>query len=327
MAERSTAEWYRVFGELEARGQSAIFEEWALAIANDAEVLALIDELPLQKRQPNLVFACARLLGVPESEYLIFRAWLLQNWASVAAEAQHRMTQTNEPRRCAAIMPALGLVAQHSDEPIALIELGASAGLCLYPDRYSYRYGDGWLDPTGGPSEVRIDVESTGSVPVPTMLPEIAWRAGNDLHPLDVNDADDVRWLTTLVWPEQNERRERVAAAIDIVRQDPPLLLAGNAIEGLGELAAAAPHGTNLVVVTSAMLVYLPYLERMRLVKAIRECDAHWVSLDGVGVLPDVDALHPHPVQGHFTLSLDGAPLADVGPHGQFVHWLGNPAV
>ena len=326
MAERSTAEWYKLFGEIEARGQSALFEQWALAISLDVEVLALIDELPLQKRQPNLVFACARLLGAPETAYEGFRAWLIRHWTSVAAETQQRMTQTNEPRRCAVILPALGLIAEQTNQPLALLELGASAGLCLYPDRYSYRYGDDWLDPADGPSCVRIEVEPTGAVPVPSAMPVIAWRAGNDLHPLNVNDDADVQWLTTLVWPEQNERRQRVAAAIEIVRQDPPLLLGGNAIERLGELAELAPHGTNLVIVTSAMLVYLPYRERMRLVDAIRESDAHWISLDGVGVLPDVDAAHPHPVLGQFTLSLNGAPLAEVGPHGQYVHWLRDPA-
>ncbi|MEO7349747.1 MAG: hypothetical protein ABIW32_07820 [Terrimesophilobacter sp.] len=61
------------------------------------------------------------------------------------------------------------------------------------------------------------------------------------------------------------------------------------------------------------------------LVSAIRQCDAHWISLDGVGVLPHVDAQHPHPAPGKFTLSLDGVPLADVGPHGQFIHWFAKP--
>lgn len=326
VTERSTADWYRLFGEVEARGQSAIFEEWARGVANDAEVLSLIDELPLQKRQPNLVFACARLLGAPEVDYAGFRTWLMAHWASVATEAKQRMTQTNEPRRCGAILPALGMIAAHTAQPIALLELGASAGLCLFPDHYSYRYGQSWLHPADRPSRVRVDVQTKGAVPVPATLPEIVWRAGNDLHPLDVRDDADVRWLRTLVWPEQHERRERVDAAVEIVREDPPLLVAGDARERLDELATLAPPNAVLVIVTSAMLVYLPYRDRMRLVDAIRGRDAHWISLDGIGVLPDVDAQHPHPVRGDFTLSLDGVPLANVGPHGQFVHWLGHPA-
>jgi hypothetical protein len=327
MSERSTTEWYRSFGEIEARGQSPIFEQWSLGIADDVEILSLIDELPLQKRQPNLVFACARLLDAPTAGYREFRDWLIEHWPAVAAEAAQRMTQTNEPRRCAALVPALGLIASHIDQPIALLELGASAGLCLYPDRYSYRYGDGeWLHPVSGPSTVRIEAAASGGVPVPNALPTIAWRAGNDLNPLDVTDDDDVRWLEMLVWPEQSERLERVRAAIDIVRADPPQIVRGNAIDKLAALAAEAPRGATLVVVTSAMLVYLPYLERMRLIDALRDLGAHGISLDGIGVRPAVDARHPHPEVGRFTLSLDGIPLADVGPHGQFIDWLVHPA-
>ncbi|HEU4849050.1 MAG TPA: DUF2332 domain-containing protein [Terrimesophilobacter sp.] len=334
---RSTADWYRSFGELEARGQSAVFEEWALGVAGDPQVLAVIDELPLQKRQPNLVFAVARLLGAPEGGYHEFRDWLLAHWPAVSREAVGRMTQTNEPRRCAALLPALGVVAasraaqSSPHRPLALLELGASAGLCLYPDRYSYRYGDDeWLHPASGPSTVAIETETHGSaVPVPEALPEIVWRAGIDVEPLDVRDPDAVRWLETLVWPEQEARRRRIRNAVGLVRADPPILVRGNAIVELEALADARPADATLVVVTSAMLVYLPYAERMRLVDVIRSLDAHWISLDGVGVLPEIDAKLDGPggaMPGRFTLSLDGEPLADVGPHGQFVDWFAPAA-
>ncbi len=320
---RSTADWYRDFGELEARGQSALFEEWALGVAGDPVVIAAIEGLPPQKRQPNLVFAVARLLGAPERGYPEFRAWLLGHWPAVAREAAHRRTQTNEPRRCAALVPALPAIPG----PLALLELGASAGLCLYPDRYSYRYGDGeWLHPAGGPSTVCLETETRGPVPVPKALPTIAWRAGIDLDPLDVRDPDAARWLETLVWPGQHERVARIRAAIALVREDPPELVRDNAIEAIDALAAAAPPDTELVIVTSVMLVYLPYLERMRLVEAIRSLAASWISLDAVGVLPDVDPGLPETVPGDFILSRDGVPLARVGPHGQFVDWLAQGA-
>ena len=59
-----------------------------------------------------------------------------------------RATQTNEAGRCAVLLPFLAELPQ----PLALLEVGASAGLCLLPDRYSYRYDDGTdLDPHDGP--------------------------------------------------------------------------------------------------------------------------------------------------------------------------------
>ena len=51
-----------------------------------------------------------------------------------------------------------------STEPLALLEVGASAGLCLYPDRYAYRYGDGPVLGTGAPL---LECAITGPVPVP----------------------------------------------------------------------------------------------------------------------------------------------------------------
>jgi hypothetical protein len=317
---RGTASWYRDFGETEAHGQSAVYEEWALGVAADRELIDIIDELPLQKRQPNLIFACARLLGAPVGPFAGFRDWLLANWPAVAAEAGHRSTQTNEARRCATLLPALTMIPG----PLALLEVGASAGLCLYPDRYSYSYDGGEpVHPSDGPSTVLLECATNGRVPVPGELPTIVWRAGIDLEPLDVDDADDMLWLETLIWPEQHERRERLRSAIAIARQEPPRLVRGDAIAALAALAAQAPADATLVIVASAVLVYLPAADRLRFVEAVRELGADWVSLEGVGGLPTVRAAIPDDggAPGRFVLALNERPLAWTGPHGQSLDW------
>jgi hypothetical protein len=317
---RDTAGWYRSFGEIEARGESAVYEEWALGVVADGQLIALIDELSLQKRQPNLIFACSRLLGAPEGPYPGFRDWLLHNWPAVAAETEHRSTQTNEARRCATLLPALAMIPG----PLALLEVGASAGLTLYPDRYSYRYDGGEpLHPSTGPSTVLLECTTNGRVPVPAELPTIVWRAGIDLEPLDVNDPRDAVWLETLVWPEQHERRERLRAAIAIARGHPPRLVRGDAIEALAALASEAPTDATLVVVASAVLVYLPAAERMRFVETVRALGVDWVSLEGVGGLPTVHAAIPEngTPPGRFVLALNERPLAWTGPHGQTLDW------
>lgn len=315
---RDLTEWYTSFGEVEARGQSAIYEEWALGVAGDPGIQALLMTMPLQKRQPNLIFATSRLLGAPVGPYGPFRDWLVDNFAAVAAEADHRMTQTNEARRCASLLPALALI----DGPIALLEVGASAGLCLYPDRYAYSYDGG---PVLGDSALVLESSTTGPVPVPTVLPDIVWRAGVDLHPLDVLNADDMLWLETLVWPEQQERRERLLAAVGIAKTDPPRLVAGDAVAAVAALAAEAPDDATLVIVTSGVLVYLPAAERARFAEQVRALDARWISLEGRGALPEVEARLPEAtpagMPGRFVLALDEHPLAFTGPHGQSLDW------
>lgn len=321
-----TAEWYRGFAEIETKGQSAIYAEWANGVAGDSTVIAALDTLPLQKRQPNLIFAAARLLGAEEVGYDGFRRFLLNNWPAIATVARARSTQTNEARRCASLLPALSLIPG----PLALLEVGASAGLCLLPDRYSYCYDGGVrLDPHDGPSAVLLESTTSGAVPIVTRLPDIAWRAGLDLAPLDVQNAADVSWLETLVWPEQQQRRERLRAAIAIATADPPRLVRADANEGLRRLAAEAPDDATLVIVTSAVLVYLPFEARMRCVETIlglqRERNARWVSLEGLRGLPSVRAALPAAAAGgddaRFVLALDQKPLAYTGPHGQSLDW------
>ena len=75
------------------------------------------------------------LYGVP-ADVAELRAWVRRDPEQVRGVMRSRATQTNEAARCAALLPLLGLL----DGPLALIEVGASAGLCLYPDRYSYDY-------------------------------------------------------------------------------------------------------------------------------------------------------------------------------------------
>lgn len=68
----------------------------------------------------------------------------------------------------------------------------------MLPDRYGYAYGPHRL----GPGEVVLACTPSGPVPLPARLPEVVWRAGIDLDPIDVADPGSGRWLESLVWPE-----------------------------------------------------------------------------------------------------------------------------
>jgi len=324
-----TAGRYRRFAEREARGRSATYESWALAAAGDEEMLALLERIPETHRQPYLVFAVSRYLGAPVAGYGPWRTWALDNQDQLVGEAAARTTQTNEPRRCASLLPALAAFPQ----PIALIEVGAAAGLCLYPDRYSYRYGEtARIDPAAGASDVVLECATSGGVPVPAQLPRIAERVAIDLHPLDVSNPDDVAWLESLVWPEETERLDRIRAACNIARADPPRLLRADVstVEGLEVLVdavAGIPAGVTPVVVTPGVLVYIPFRARERLVAQLLELDAGWVALEGVDVIPGVrEALGERARPGAFVLSVDGSPVAWSSPLGHDLEWIPDAA-
>jgi hypothetical protein len=316
-----TADWYRRFADIETPGQSAIFETWARGVASDKAILTLLQGLPRPKQQPNLLFACSRLLGCAVGGYREFRDWLIENWDGVSAQMRVRATQTNEPRRSALLIPPLGLI----DGPIALIEVGASAGLCLYPDRYSYSYDGRRLDPVDGPSTVLLECAVTGNPPIPERMPEIAWRVGLDLNPLDLTNQDDVTWLETLIWPEQTERLRRIRAAIEIVRAEGVRIVRGDAVDGLPALVAEAPPELTLVIVDSASIVYLMPEPRARFIEYVTSLDARWISNEGRGIVPSAAATLGPPTardRSEFVLALDGRSIAFTGGHGQRLDWL-----
>ena len=129
-------EEYRDFASY-AAGDSPCFEEWALGVAEDAEVQRRLAQLPEPKRQPNLAFAAARWHGVAApAPYDDLREALLGDTDRIRARMLERATQTNEVGRLGTRLPAFASVP--GDGPVGLLEVGASAGLCLYPDRWSY---------------------------------------------------------------------------------------------------------------------------------------------------------------------------------------------
>ncbi len=213
-AATAVARTYREFGQLEARGRSAAYEALAESVAGDSALVSFIASLPPPKRQPNLLFAAARyLLGAPPAIGPL-RELASQSRAELTQVIMARRTQTNEPARCAVLLPALAQLPQ----PLALIEAGASAGLNLLLDRYSYDYA-GYRLAGLDPDAPVLRCEPSGPVPLPARVPAISWRAGLDLNPLDVTRADDARWLSCLVWPGEGDRAQRLEAAIGPARR------------------------------------------------------------------------------------------------------------
>jgi len=233
-----TAENYRRFAVHEAAGRSQSYEQLALAVAGDDVVLSFLERLPVAKRQPNLLFGAARyLLGSP-AEHASLRLLVSERPDELAEVMRVRRTQTNEALRCAVLLPALALLPP----PLALLEVGAAAGLTLIPDVYSYDYGGHRVAGTD-PGAPLLSCRPLRHVPLPDRAPEVAWRAGIDLNPLDPNDDDDMAWLSCLLWPGEADRSERLEGAIGVARRQPPRIYRGDLLDDLARVAAQAPAG------------------------------------------------------------------------------------
>lgn len=317
---------YDDFGRHWAHGTSPLYEEWALGIAGDRELTTRIAGLSRRLRQPNLLFASARWAGSPLAPFAQWREWLLAAWDRVLDIAKERSTQTNEPNRCATLLPVISRI----DGPVALLEVGAAAGLCLFPDRYAYEYSTPTrirrLAPSADDRRVNLACRIDADDVVPDRLPEVVWRRGIDLNPIDPRDPEEVDWLATLVWPgpDHDRRVERLRAAAEVAASDPPEIIRGDLLETVTEIAASAPHDATLVVFHSAVLLYLDAAGRERFADIMdglaAEVDRRvvWLSNESRGTLTAVDARVPADLDTsrRFIQSVDGAPIALAGQHG-----------
>ena len=164
--------------------------------------------------------------------------------------------QTNEPARSAALMAGLLVIAAETRLPIALYEVGASAGLNLVPDRYFCRLGETTAGPAG--SRVALAPGWTGNSP-PSAEVTVARRRGVDLAPLDVRASADRERLAAYVWADQRERLARVVAAVEIAASDPPAIDRGNAADWVEDVISPEPEqGIVRVLTHTIAFQYFP---------------------------------------------------------------------
>jgi hypothetical protein len=302
---------YRFVAEHDAPKRSPLYAELAAGVAGDAELIAWLDGLPDGKRQPNLLFAAYRLVADTPSGWPEFETTLKDRREEIEAVMLERRTQTNEAARCALMLPLLARLPQ----PLALLEVGASAGLCLLPDRYGYDYDGYRLG--DGPPVLKTHVEH--DPPLPTELPAIVWRAGLDLSPIDVDDDDQLHWLELLIWPGMEYRLDTLREAVAVARRDPPRLETGDlTTDDLDALAAEAPKDATLVIFHTAVLFYVPRAGREIFRAKVGRLGATWLACEGHHVLGFGDE---GDYRSHMALAQDGRRVAWADGHGQELIW------
>jgi hypothetical protein len=254
---------FRRFAELECEA-SPLYREITSRAAEDEAVLSLAAEgsstpltnlllaavhylvlkdpgQPLGRFYPSVGGSAADLAGA----YAAFRVFALDHAGPVRALLTTRRVQTNEVARAAVLLPGFGLIAgREPGRPLALVEVGTSAGLLLHWDRYAYDYGDGVIHGApDSPLTLRCDARGAARPPVPQVLPAIVARIGLDLNPIDVRDPEQALWLRALVWPDQTDRAARLEQAIAIAAQAPPTLIRGDGTATLPAAVAGLPEG------------------------------------------------------------------------------------
>ena len=289
---------FRTFAAEECSGESGLnvfaptYEALSITVANNRALLGLAREANFGQPIPNLLFSAVKrvLSSNPDAElaehYVLSAkgrapsAGLGEAFANFCSDhrpeilelVRSRRVQTNEIRRCSALMPAFGIVTSlEPGRPLALIDVGASAGLNLLWDQYRYAYSDG---SEYGPAEspALIDCEARTPMPdFPKDFPTVGFRVGIDLNPVDLRDDEQYKWMAALVWPDHPDRAALLSAARSIWLEDPPAMVKGDAVEVLPGVLNSAPRDATLCVFHCHTLNQFPVDARRRFYDILKE--------------------------------------------------------
>src|SRR5581483_7818022 len=335
---------FQQFAERECRGSSPLYAQLSLVIAKDEDLLTLASAAPQGQPVPNLFFGAVHYLLLkgnsnsladyyrsttenplpPESAYPSFREFCLRYRESIEHLLRTRRVQTNEVRRSTYLFLAFSIVGHLApDRDLALIEIGASAGLNLLWDKYGYHYRD-YGDFGDLASPVQLDCTFRGEKRplLPNQVPKVSYRVGLDLNPIDVRNSEEALWLRALVWPEHQERVKLLQRAIQLAKQQPPELIAGDGIELLPGVVQKAPREAAVCVFHTYTVNQFSPANRVRLSALLAELPQgresfFRISTEGIaGLLPQLElTFWENRIPQHFL-------LAHCHAHGEWIEWL-----
>lgn len=340
-----------------------LYRAIALGCAGDPEVAGLLGAARAGQDRPVLLLAAVHDLVLRRPELPLgrwyrsvtrvedlargdpwptFRATCLDHADELRDVIATHATQTNEVNRVVLLAPLLAAAcADDSDQPIALVELGCSAGLLLGLERYRIDVGGTVVGDAD--SHVRLSGELRGPrVPALTPFPPtppIIDRVGIDLAPVHLGDDDQARWLEACLWPDQPERIERYRAAVAAQRLHPVRLVTGDFIDRLPEVAASVPEDAHFIVFHCWALTYVLRDRRPDLATRLSEIAAggrniSWLSAEPPGCVPDI-RVQDWSAEGEETMpdtvlgmrrwrrgtELDSVTAGWAQPHGAWLEW------
>lgn len=251
---------------------------------------------------------------------------------SAIAEHDARLTafldsapQTNEVARSAILLPGYLEIARRSGLPLAIREIGASAGLNLAFDRYRYVYGATQWGPAD--ATVTIPCEWRGETAPPNGSLEVVDRLGCDLRPIDARDPGARARMLAYIWPDQSARLARAEAALDLAAAKGVRVDAIDAATFVARALHKLEPGRALVLAHTIVWQYLPQAAKAGIGDAIAEAAGRATRASPFAWLR-LEAEPEEPRGGVLRLSLwpDGPvdeALAVASFHGQWIEWRG----
>jgi len=292
MEKNPLSEKFKNFAVLECKGSSQLYEYLSLKIAEDKDILELASHSKEGQPVPNLLFGAVHYLllkgkthslkefypsivdeprnDVDES-YKYFKDFCEQNKNEIITILKTKLVQTNEVRRCSYLFPTFCYIFDTIKKPLALIEIGTSAGLQLLWDKYSYSYETNEIYGDRN-SEVHITSEIKGenSPFLQGSIPPVASRIGIDLNTIDLTNDEEYLWLKALIWTNHNQRRELFQKASGYVKDNPLTLIEGDGVELLPELSKSISRDYCICVFHTHVANQMPMDVKKRLLEQVK---------------------------------------------------------
>ena len=311
-------------------------------VAGDVELLEIASHG--QSAIPNLFFGTVHYLLMrsekePLAEYYpslhkptktgddlfpLFRSFCIQHREQLTEIVSSRIVQTNEVSRCAYLYPAFAVVSNMvEDAPLAMIDVGASAGLHLLWDMYGYDYGlERIYGSPASPVRIKSELRGNSKPRLDERAPKVESRFGIDLQLISPDANDDIVWLGALIWPEHESRRKLFHSAMDILKQQRAAItfFEVDAADVLPNVLTKVPADEIPCVYQTHIWRQLSAATKATLVATLkifgRERKVFFVS-----------ALDQLRLELFAPSGNCGWTLANYEQHGRWVEWLGGPEV
>ncbi len=281
---------FLTFAERECKGSSLLYEYLSKKIASDENLLEICSIARAGQPVPNLLFGAVHYLLLHGKEHPLkeyypsivnnpklfnesfedFKDFCLKYRNEIESILKTKLVQTNEVRRCAYLYPAFCTIYEKAKKPLALVEIGTSAGLQLLWDKYSYSYGQNNIYGNKD-SKLNISAEIKGeNIPIlHSTPPPVLTRVGLDLNIVDLKNEEEHLWLKSLIWPEHKERLFMFEEAASYIKDGSVHLVDGDGISLLSEYIENIPEDSAICIFHTHVANQISLEMKKRLLKTV----------------------------------------------------------
>ncbi|MEO0341162.1 MAG: DUF2332 domain-containing protein [Bacteroidota bacterium] len=282
--------------EQECKDVSPLYYYLSQNITQDDRLLAIAQKAKYRQPIPNLFLGAVHYLlfehkdhdlakfypsihpgAIALPPFELFRSFCLAHQAAIEALLRTKIVQTNAINRCAYLMPIFSQLA--GSKAWTIIDIGASAGLNLNFDLYTYQYNGG--DDVENPTVIISSKIKDGEMPNWTSEINIKQRIGIDQNPIDLKDPSQANWLKALIWADQTKRFQRLEKAIAMQLEHPITLFKEDRIEGFRRIIDRVNEKHSIFLYHTHVLYQFTKAERV----------AFWQMLDELGAKRDLEYL------------------------------------